>query len=223
MSEARLIQLNANLAERACLDTNEMAWEPSPSPTVWRKRLHLDGRPEAGRVTSVVRYDEGATFSSHEHPGGEEILVLRGVFSDDAGDWGPGSYLLNPEGFAHSPFSKDGCVIFVKLRQYFGANRVTLNTNAMQWTKTSELGVMHKPLFADVNHAETMSIEHLQPGTMVTREHDRGAEMFVLNGELIENRTGYTEGTWLRLPPGTVHRLETKTGCTLYVKRHHLA
>ena len=111
------IQLHADFSKRVCLDTETMPWQSSPSSTVWRKRLHLDGPSEAGRVTSIVRYDQGASFHEHEHPQGEEIYVLSGVFSDQAGDWGPGSYLLNPEGFSHAPFSKEGCVILVKLRQ----------------------------------------------------------------------------------------------------------
>ena len=93
-----------------------MAWAPSPSGTVWRKRVHLVGPPESGQVTSVVRYEPQSRFPAHDHPEGEEILVLEGVFSDEHGDWPAGTYLLNPEGFRHAPFSEPGCVLFVKLR-----------------------------------------------------------------------------------------------------------
>ena len=80
-----------------------MEGQPSPSGAVLRKRLHLVGPPESGQVTSVVRYQPGATFPEHGHPEGEEILVLDGTFSDEHGDWPAGTYLLNPEGFHHAP------------------------------------------------------------------------------------------------------------------------
>ncbi|HJR70391.1 MAG TPA: cupin domain-containing protein, partial [Gammaproteobacteria bacterium] len=94
MSQPHVI--NGDLAVRVAVDTAAMPWTPSPSGTVWRKRVHLVGPAEAGQVTSVVRYEPGSTFHSHAHPDGEEILVLEGVFSDEHGDWPTGTYLLNP-------------------------------------------------------------------------------------------------------------------------------
>src|SRR3954465_12891407 len=101
------------------LHTDELPWVQSPTPSVWRKRLEQSGldsveRGESGRVTSIVRYDAGSTFPLHPHPEGEEILVLEGVFSDEHGDYPAGTFLLHPEGFRHAPFSKQGCLLFVK-------------------------------------------------------------------------------------------------------------
>src|SRR3546814_7726014 len=104
------------------MDTAAMDWQASPSPTVWRKRLDLvDG--EFSRVTSIVRYDPSSSFRAHGHPQGEEILVLDGVFSDEHGDYPAGTFLLNPAGFRHAPFSEDGCILFVKLCQFPGEGR----------------------------------------------------------------------------------------------------
>src|SRR5690348_18389476 len=93
--------IHGDLSVRVVVHTSSMAWNASPSSTVWRKRLHLVGPAESGQVTSVVRYQERSQFPPHPHPDGEEILVLAGVFSDEHGDWPAGSYLLNPEGFRH--------------------------------------------------------------------------------------------------------------------------
>ena len=100
--------INGDLAVRVAVDTAAMEWTASSSGTVWRKRVHLVGPAESGQVTSVVRYEPSSTFHGHHHPDGEEILVLDGVFSDEHGDWPAGTYLLNPEGFRHAPFSRDG-------------------------------------------------------------------------------------------------------------------
>ena len=78
------------------MHSQEMTWQPSPGGGVERQRLHLVGEPESGQVTSLVRYAPGASFPAHNHPEGEEILVLDGIFSDENGDWPAGSLLLNP-------------------------------------------------------------------------------------------------------------------------------
>ena len=83
-------QLNADFGSVALEHASTMKWAPSPSPSVFRKRLELSGPKECGRVTSVVRYEPKSNFHKHGHPDGEEIFVLSGVFSDDSGDY-PGS------------------------------------------------------------------------------------------------------------------------------------
>ena len=132
--------LNTDFAERAVMRTQDMEWQASPSATVWRKRLDLlDG--EYSRVTSVVRYDPQSSVHAHGHPPGEEILVLEGVFSDEHGDYSAGSYLLNPKGFRHAPFSKAGCVLFVKLCQYAGDDRekISIDTRSAPWMPPASL------------------------------------------------------------------------------------
>ena len=115
--------INGDLSVRVVVDTTSMEWTPSPSGSVWRKRVHLVGPPESGQVTSVVRYEPHSRFHGHDHPEGEEVLVLEGVFSDEHGHWPAGTLLLNPEGFRHAPFSEPGCILFVKLRQFAGRER----------------------------------------------------------------------------------------------------
>ena len=77
--------LNADLGVRAGARSGDRDGQGSPSPTVWRKRLYLDGPVEAGIVTSAVRYDPGAESPHHTHPGGEEVFVLEGEFEDEFG------------------------------------------------------------------------------------------------------------------------------------------
>lgn len=218
--------INGNLTVRASADTSRMAWIPSPSRTVWRKRVHLVGPPELGQVTSVVRYEPGATFPSHDHPDGEEILVLEGVFSDEHGDWPVGTYLLNPEGFRHAPFSRDGCVLFVKLRQFPGTERehIVLQTHEMDWQPADGAGIDAKRLYRQQGFGDEMFLERWQPGTApgaVT--YPAGAEIFVLKGDLEDETGRFAAGAWLRLPAGATHAPSTREGCTLYVKRGGLA
>ena len=199
-----------------------MAWAPSPSGSVWRKRVHLVGPAESGQVTSVVRYEPRSRFPAHDHPGGEEILVLEGVFSDEHGHWPAGTYLLNPEGFRHAPFSEPGCVLFVKLRQFPGRERrhVVVDTAKLPWEVGASTGLNLKTLYRQPGFSDVMCLERWAAGTEagVTR-HEQGAEFFVLEGEFADEAGAYSQGFWLRLPAGSVHHPRSERGCTLYVKR----
>lgn len=214
-------EINGNLAARAAAATGAMAWSPSPSGKVWRKRVHLVGPPEAGQVTSLVRYEPNSDFPAHDHPDGEEILVLEGVFSDEHGDWPAGTYLLNPEGFRHAPFSKPGCLLFVKLRQFPGTDRrhVVVDTRAQEWQEGPVAGIRVKPLYRQPGFADVMALQRWDAGTDAgVVSYPGGAEFFVLDGEMQDDSGRYDEGTWLRLPAGASHRPKSDTGCELYLK-----
>ena len=213
--------INGDLSARVAVDTAAMEWAPSPSGTVWRKRVHLVGPPESGQVTSVVRYEPSSDFHVHEHPDGEEILVLDGVFSDEHGDWPAGTYLLNPEGFRHAPFSREGCVLFVKLRQFPGRARehIVIRTDTAAWQPTARPGVAALPLYAQAGFADSMRLERWAAGTHVARVvYAGGAELFVVDGAFADEGGSYTKGCWLRLPVGAAHAPRTDEGCVIYLK-----
>jgi len=213
--------INGDLSVRVAVDTAAMPWTPSPSRTVWRKRVHLVGPAEAGQVTSVVRYEPGSKFHAHDHPDGEEILVLEGVFSDEHGDWPAGTYLLNPEGFRHAPFSREGCVLFVKLRQYPGRTRthVAAVTQRVPWRTSDSAGVEVQPLYSQREFADSMRLERWgADASLGQRSYPGGAELFVLRGSFEDEQGRFGERAWLRLPPGAVHTPATSDGCELYIK-----
>src|SRR5690606_19921646 len=108
------MNLNSDFRLRVVQHAADAPWAPSPLPGVTRRMLDRVG-DEVARATSIVRYAAGSHFDAHGHPGGEEILVLEGVFSDEHGDYPAGTYLRNPPGSRHTPFSREGCTLFVKL------------------------------------------------------------------------------------------------------------
>jgi ChrR Cupin-like domain len=214
--------INGDLGRRAVADTTSMAWTPSPSGTVWRKRVHLVGPAESGQVTSVVRYEAASKFPAHDHPDGEEILVLDGVFSDEQGDWPKGTYLLNPEGFRHTPRSTPGCTLLVKLRQFPGRDRrhVALETGRLAWAPSDRAGVEQKELYRQEGYADSTWLERWQPGAGPHEcDFPDGAEIFVLDGELLVGDEAHAAGCWLRFPIGDRCHLASRRGCALYVKR----
>ena len=226
MDLAEMFSLNADFTEIAVAHTAAMEWQESPSPTVWRKRLDLSGPAEAGRVTSVVRYDPNSSFASHPHPDGEEILVLEGVFSDEHGDYPAGSYLLNPEGFSHAPFSEKGCVLFVKLRQYPGLSRqqIKVDSTRAPWRETGTPGVLDLLLYEEAGYPETMRLVNCEPQSGgIALDHPGGTEILVLEGAFENDAGHYVTGSWMRVPAGEALALQSEAGGTVYVKSGHLA
>jgi anti-sigma factor ChrR (cupin superfamily) len=218
-------ELNADFSRPVAVRTATMDWQPSPAAGVWRKRLELRGTPEGGRVTSLVRYDPGSRFAPHEHPDGEEILVLEGVFADEHGSYPAGTYLLNPQGFRHAPRSDQGCVLLVKLRQYPGGDRSqhVVDSNTAGWRQSEPPGRETLALYDEPGHPESMRLVRLAAGTRVAEhEHPGGEEVYVIAGTLADAQGTYEQGSWLRFPDGSRHQPGSDEGCTLYVKTGHL-
>jgi anti-sigma factor ChrR (cupin superfamily) len=92
------------------LDTASMQWLPSLVPGLAVMPLHQ----HAGEHAALVRWQPETFFQSHAHFGGEEILVLDGVFEDEFGRYPAGSWLRSPHMSRHQPFSREGCTIYVK-------------------------------------------------------------------------------------------------------------
>ena len=221
--------LNGDTSVRVAVDAAAMVWASSPSGSVVRKRLHRVGPAESGQVTSVVRYERQSSFHAHDHPEGEEILVLAGVFSDEHGDWPAGAYLLNPEGFRHAPFSREGCVLFVKLRQFAGERRhVEIRTHELPWKPSATAGIEIKPLYTGREESpafeEEMRLERWASGAAPgTLDWKGGVEIFVISGSFVDEHGSYEEGLWLRLPAGASHAPSSPGGCELYVKHGAVA
>ncbi len=72
--------------------------------------------------TALVRWSPGTVFQPHRHFGGEEILVLSGVFEDEHGAYPEGTWYRAPHMSRHFPFSTGGCTIFVKTGHLLGAS-----------------------------------------------------------------------------------------------------
>lgn len=219
-----MTSLHTDLSRPVAVDTEAMAWSPSPSGTVWRKRVHLSGEAERGRVTSVVRYDPRSDFPVHDHPEGEEILVLEGVFSDEHGDWPAGTYLLNPEGFRHAPRSREGCRLFVKLRQFAGLDRehVAIQTHDLAWTPGPAAGLEVKALYSQSGYPDRMRLERWavdRPDASVSFYPD-GVELFVISGSFVDAQGKHGPGSWIRLPRGAHHapKVEGDEPCEIYLK-----
>ncbi|WP_299204384.1 cupin domain-containing protein [uncultured Amphritea sp.] len=217
--------LNMDFTQSVSIATGEQDWLQSPMPGVWRKPLARE-EAEQGHATSLVRYEAGASFSSHGHPKGEEILVLDGVFSDQTGDYNAGTYFRNPKGFSHAPFSQEGCTILVKLHQFQSDDtaHLAIQTNRAEWRSLNDA---LKQLVLHQHRDEKVYMLCSSTETMVDLgDAYNGLELYVMEGELSENGQCYGKGCWLRRPP-TAHGFpladyQLSSDARIWVKINHL-
>ncbi len=216
------LRIRDDMSRREVVDTNAMTWRPSPAAGVDRRMLDRVG-DEVARATTIVRYAPGSSFDSHSHALGEEFFVLDGVFSDEHGDYPAGTYVRNPPGSAHAPFTRDGCTIFVKLRQFEldDSEQLTVDTRAAQLVPGQVDGLSVLPLH---EHAGvSTALVRWQPGTEFLRHrHFGGEEILVLEGVFSDEHGDYPAGTWLRSPHLSEHTPFSRPGCLIYVKVGHL-
>jgi anti-sigma factor ChrR (cupin superfamily) len=217
------MEINADFSRRVAVHAARLPWVPSPMAGVERRMLDRIGE-EVARATSIVRYAEGSRFSPHTHDGGEEFLVLDGVFQDEHGDYPAGSYVRNPPTSRHTPGSAPGCTIFVKLWQFEPADRreVRLNTAAMPYAAAaSRPGVERLSLFQD--DREDVRLERWSPGAVISLEVPRGAELLVMDGAFDQDGERFEPLSWLRLPAASALRANAgPNGCSLWIKTGHL-
>lgn len=214
--------VNADFSLPAIVTPDQYRWVESPQGGVTRVMLDRVGEEKA-RATSLVRYAPASFFPPHRHPGGEEILVLSGTFSDEQGDYPAGWYLRNPPGSGHRPFSVEGALIFVKLWQMSAAQDrpVRIDTrDASTWQEQGGRAVC--PLFDD--GAEQVSLQRLAPNEPLFAGPVDGAELLVIGGSLAAPGRAYENGSWIRLPKGDDPGIAAgPAGATLYLKTGHLA
>ena len=214
------MEINADFSKPVVMHSDQIEWQPSPMKGVERRMLDRIGE-EVARATTIVRYAPGSHFSAHTHTGGEEFIVLDGVFQDEHGDFPAGSYVRNPPTTSHSPGSETGCTIFVKLWQFDLADRTQFSKNMEAELGAPVDGVATAKLHED--DREIVTYSRLEAGATLTSEAPGGIELLVIEGSVTGNGEVLARHDWLRLPEG--HRLSLTAGddgAKIWMKTGHL-
>jgi len=214
------MELNADFSKRVLIHAADIPWKASPMPGVDRRMLDRIGG-EVARATSIVRYAPGSSFSAHTHTGGEEFIVLEGVFQDEHGDYPAGTYVRNPPTTSHKPGAAQGCTIFVKLWQFDMNDRTQFRKKID--TELADLGdgASGKTLHRD--ERETVRFVALRPGATFKETPRGGAELLMISGAGTEGSDQIGTGAWLRLPEGApLHITANDQGATFWIKTGHL-
>ena len=237
LAEGPAIAVNADLGQRAVVDTAAMPWSPSPwIPGIDRKFLDRYGNGQFVPSTSVVRFASGVRDPYHAHPHGEEYFVLSGIFTDHTGDYLPGFYVRHPMRWCHAPYvdvRNQDAVVWVKVSQIVEDGEPIIVTDTCdpslpEWGERACLagGIHVLPLYASARTGERVWIEVWEPETEdVVTQPSGGEEVFVISGSLADAGVVRPGLTWIRNPvdaEGTRWPRSTAHGCKLLMKSGHL-
>lgn len=218
------MKIAADFSKRVVVHSESLEWLASPMKGVERRPLDRVG-DEVARATTIVRYAPGSAFSSHVHTGGEEFLVLDGIFQDEHGDFPTGSYIRNPPESSHTPSSQNGCIMLVKLWQFQPEDRTHIRLQTLKMGSvelSSQLGVSITPLYKD--HIEEVSILVLEPNSSIELDAHQGAELLIIEGSLQEQSDQLIKHSWLRLPlESKVKGVAGNQGARIWLKTGHLS
>ncbi len=95
--------------------SNLVAWTPLQEVGVDTtglsvKVLRFDEKQQ--RPSSfLLKFEPGASYPYHNHPGGEELFVQQGSCIIEGTTLSAGDYLYTPPGFKHSVKSETGCML----------------------------------------------------------------------------------------------------------------
>lgn len=124
--------------------------------------------------------------------GTTQVSLLRGCLASEriprSAPFAPaaeGTFLMNPSSFRHAPRSKDGCELFVKLRQFSGPRRPKVLVQDWRtnpgWRSVSD-GVRQLTLYDEKDYPESIRLVQLDPGHSYVLSSTQGAELFVVKG-----------------------------------------
>ncbi|CAF1175960.1 unnamed protein product [Adineta steineri] len=237
------MELRSDLSVPHVIDSNLIPFVDSPTQGVQRRMLDRIG-DEVARATTIVKYSPFARFPRHTHGGGEEFVILDGVFSDDlSGDHGPMSYCRHGIGTTHEPWTgEQGAILLVKLRQMNDRTETPItiiDTEAStNWKKDLNSKRQRIDLFSNTNTGENVWMEKweadFEDNNWIVGQG--GEEIFVLRGDLSftnidgtddeNNKNNCTQGFWIRRPiewAGRQFKVKSQNGCQLFIKTGHLA
>jgi len=215
------MNLHSDYSQRIVLYQEDLPWVDSPALGVQRRMLDRIGGEQA-RATSIVRYAPNTYFAAHCHDFGEEILVLDGELRDEFGHYPAGTYLMNPPGSSHAPYSETGCTLFVKLRHlgHEHVEREYVDTKTAEWLQGLVPGLHVMPL---MRQGSGSTLVRWAPNTYFNpHRHYGGEEIYVVDGVFADEYGTYPKGSWIRSPHMSMHTPYSKEGCTIFVKTGHL-
>ncbi|PHN02503.1 dimethylsulfonioproprionate lyase family protein [Flavilitoribacter nigricans] len=97
------------------VNTISPKWTPLSEPGIDTAGLYVSTLrvDENGRPPSfLLKFEPGASYPYHNHPAGEELLVLEGSCIIAGATLEKGDYLYTPPNFKHSVRSETGCVLY---------------------------------------------------------------------------------------------------------------
>ncbi len=94
-----------------------LEWKPLNEPGItgiFVKVLRYD-KTTRRAPTILLKFEAGASYPAHNHPGGEEIFVLEGEIRIGGDQLRAGDYLFTAQDNKHAVRTETGCVLLVSI------------------------------------------------------------------------------------------------------------
>ena len=98
-------------------NSNEIEWNPTQWPSIFKKLLQNDS--DTGARAILLKFDPGAHLPRHRYPGGEEVYMLEGRARFEDTWYEAGHYLYSPPGSEDDVYTDTGATMFVSLPKSF--------------------------------------------------------------------------------------------------------
>lgn len=113
------VKIKPNPKLNQLIRSSTIEWQALDEPGVsgvYVKVLRFN--TSTGRApTILLKFDPGAAYPGHIHPGGEEIFVLEGDIHLGKDHLTSGDYLYTAPFNIHAVYSERGCVVLVSVPQ----------------------------------------------------------------------------------------------------------
>lgn len=213
---------NADLLALVTIRADEEAWCETGLPGVDEKLFErIVGGPEA-RETALVRLAAGAKPIGGRTQCRVDIYVLEGSILLSGRPCPAGHFLRLPRGADIDVQSPDGAVIMLKKRGgEADGDAILLDTrDRANWALWGGRGSEKAQIYDPGALAEASWVGFMLPDlTIPEHDHAGGEEIFILEGELRDERGLYGPGTWVRFPVGARHTpTSLSEGCLMIVR-----
>lgn len=214
--------VNANLLELVTIDSGLAPWHGVGVPGVSEKVFERICSGAAARETALLRLDPRATV-----PGGVaqcriDLLVLAGSVDLGGLHHTAGMFVRVPVGTEIDLRSNEGATVLLKKRggSASGESIVLDTQDRANWAAWGGRGSEKAQLYDPGLIREASWVGYMLPDlTIPEHDHAGGEEIFILQGELRDERGLYGPGVWIRFPIGLRHTpTSLSEGCRMLVR-----
>lgn len=213
---------NEDLLALVTIDSARLPCNPTRVPEVSEKLFERIGAGPCARETALLRLAPGAAV-----PGGVaecriDMLVLEGSVQSGAAHHDAGMFVRVPAGTEIALGSDKGATVMLKKRGGdAGGGPIALDTkDRANWAAWGGRGSEKAQLYDAGALAEASWVGFMLPDlTIPEHVHAGGEEIFILEGEIRDERGLYGPGAWVRFPVGLPHTpVSLAEGCRMLVR-----
>lgn len=214
--------VHADLLALVTIESAQAPWNPTGAPGLSEKLFERIAAGPLARETALLRVDPQASV-----PGGVadcrvDMLVLEGAIELNELHHAAGMFVRVPAGTQLDLRSAGGATILVKKRGG-GADGDPIAIDTMDrnnWAAWGGRGSEKAQLYDPGLRPEASWVGFMLPDlTIPDHDHAGGEEIFILEGEIRDERGSYGPGVWIRFPVGLRHTpVSLADGCRMLVR-----